>query len=180
MATEVSVRWELDLANDTNQNNIPDDDWKDPVNGQVAKVKMIWMTPGKRDIKIEVCDSLNQCVTMTETVSVLPEELAPPSLSDYTLEDWSAWFKRTGTDALLFLALVMVALILGYFVMRAPTDSELDAMEAEAVYDDLEVVEGAKGLVSIDDHTPPPTPKILTKDERTNSESGYVRPVRRG
>ena len=180
LATEVSVRWELDLANDTNQNNIPDDDWKDPVSGQVAKVKMIWMTPGKRDIKIEVCDSLNQCVTMTETVSVLPEELAPPSLSDYTLEDWSAWFKRTGTDALLFLALVMVALILGYFVMRAPTDSELDAMEAEAVYDDLEVVEGAKGLVSIDDHTPPPTPKILTKDERTNSESGYVRPVRRG
>ena len=180
LATEVSVRWELDLTNDTNQNNIPDDDWKDPVSGQVAKVKMIWMTPGKRDIKIEVCDSLNQCVTMTETVSVLPEELAPPSLSDYTLEDWSAWFKRTGTDALLFLALVMVALILGYFVMRAPTDSELDAMEAEAVYDDLEVVEGAKGLVSIDDHTPPPTPKILTKDERTNSESGYVRPVRRG
>ena len=100
--------------------------------------------PGKRDIKIEVCDSLNQCVTMTETVSVLPEELAPPSLSDYTLEDWSAWFKRTGTDALLFLALVMVALILGYFVMRAPTDSELDAMEAEACTMTWKLLRGLK------------------------------------
>ena len=49
-------------------------------------------------------------------------------------------------DALLFLALVMVAPDTGLFAMRAPTDSELDAMEAEAVYDDLEVVEGLKDL----------------------------------
>jgi hypothetical protein len=31
----------------------------------------------------------------------------------------------------------------------------------------------------MDQHTPPPAPGILSKEERRNADSGYVRPLRR-
>ncbi len=35
------------------------------------------------------------------------------------------------------------------------------------------------GLLGMDHHSPPPAPKILSKQERRNDESGYIRPLRR-
>ena len=73
------------------------------------------------------------------------------------------------------LILIALVLILSYFVMRAPTEEEAEA-EAAQTYDVTEVqVEG--GVLGMDQHTPPPKPKSLTKDDRTSKDSGYIRPV---
>ena len=59
------------------------------------------------------------------------------------------------------------------------TELEEEAKEAAETYNDLERVETQGGLLGMDHHKPPPAPKILSKEERRNSDSGYVRPLRR-
>ena len=56
-------------------------------------------------------------------------------------------------------------------------DEELDAMDLAENYD-VDEVKAEDGLPGMDQHSPPPQPKYLTTDERTNNESGYVRPIR--
>ena len=63
--------------------------------------------------------------------------------------------------------------------MREPSALEEEAKEAAETYTDIELVEAQGGLLGMDHHLPPPAPKILSKDERRNDESGYVRPLRR-
>ena len=43
---------------------------------------------------------------------------------------------------------------------------------------DVDEVEAEGGLPGMDQHSPPPQPKYLTSDQRTNRDSGYVRPIR--
>ena len=49
-------------------------------------------------------------------------------------------------------------------------------VEAQPV--EVDEVEEEGGLPGMDQHIPPPQPKYLTSDQRTNRESGYVRPIR--
>ena len=72
-----------------------------------------------------------------------------------------------------------MALILGWLVLRESSDLEDEAKQAAETYTDVEHVEVQGGLLGMDQHTPPPAPGILSKEERRNEDSGYVRPLRR-
>ena len=89
------------------------------------------------------------------------------------------WIKEAGSDLATFIALIAVALILGWLVMRESSDVEDEAKQAAETYTDVEHVQVQGGLLGMDQHTPPPAPAILSKDERRNEESGYIRPLRR-
>ena len=78
----------------------------------------------------------------------------------------------------MILALIIAVLILGWMVMRTPTEEEEDAEEAAEVYK-VERVEVKNGIMGMDQHVAPPIPKVLSKEERRSNESGYVRPLRR-
>ena len=43
---------------------------------------------------------------------------------------------------------------------------------------DVDEVEADGGLPGMDQHKPPPQPKYLSQEERRDSDSGYVRPIR--
>ena len=73
-------------------------------------------------------------------------------------------------------ALLVILLILGWLVMRQPTEVEAEAGSEAENYDVSSVVtEG--GVLGMDHHAPPPKPKHLTASDRRSDESGYVRPV---
>ena len=55
---------------------------------------------------------------------------------------------------------------------------EEEAEQAAATYE-VDEVQSYGGILGMDHHTPPPAPGILSKDERRNDSSGYVRPLRR-
>jgi len=82
-----------------------------------------------------------------------------------------------GRESAGILSLVALVAILGWMVMRDRDDDEADALDMVKKYD-VDEIEEEGGLPGMDQHTPPPQPKYLTNDERTNSESGYVRPIR--
>ena len=56
---------------------------------------------------------------------------------------------------------------------------EDEAKQAAESYTDVEHVEVQGGLLGMDQHTPPPAPAILSKEERRSEDSGYIRPLRR-
>ena len=61
---------------------------------------------------------------------------------------------------------------------ECPADlDEEEAAEAAQAYD-VQNVEAEGGVLGMDHHEPPPKPKILSKEDRRNSDSGYIRPVR--
>ena len=59
------------------------------------------------------------------------------------------------------------------------SEVEDEAKQAADSYSDVEHVEVQGGLLGMDQHTPPPAPAILSKEERRSEESGYIRPLRR-
>lgn len=170
--------WELDLEVDDDEDGITDNDWVPPVREDTYRVAVVYDEAGRRTVRIEACDALNQCAMLDVDIDVAPESTLPPSLSEFSREDWSAWMKSIGADAALFLGLVIAALVLGYLVMRAPTEDEEAATKDAEAYADVERVE-VDGMLGIDDHRAPPAPRILRKEERRDEASGYVRPLRR-
>ena len=178
LTSGVVVRWDLDLNTDEDGDGDSTNDWVDPVREDSFRAWGLWEEPGKYTLRIEACDETGQCDTQDVDIEVSPEATLPPSLSDFSREDWAAWFRSLGADAAVFLALVMAALVLGWFVMRSPTEDEEEAIKDAEAYADVERVE-ANGMLGIDDHKAPPAPRILRKDERRDDTSGYVRPLRR-
>ena len=170
--------WELDLEVDDDEDGIADNDWVPPVRDDTYRVAVVYDEAGRRTVRIEACDALNQCAMLDVDIDVAPESTLPPSLSEFSREDWSAWMRSIGADAALFLGLVIAALVLGYLVMRAPTEDEEAATKDAEAYADVERVE-VDGMLGIDDHRAPPAPRILRKEERRDEASGYVRPLRR-
>ncbi|MEC9161974.1 MAG: PKD domain-containing protein, partial [Candidatus Thermoplasmatota archaeon] len=170
--------WELDLEVDDDEDGIADNDWVPPVREDTYRVAVVYEEAGRRTVRIEACDALNQCAMLDVDIDVAPESTLPPSLSEFSREDWSAWMRSIGADAALFLGLVIAALVLGYLVMRAPTEDEEAATKDAEAYADVERVE-VDGMLGIDDHRAPPAPRILRKEERRDEASGYVRPLRR-
>ena len=61
--------------------------------------------------------------------------------------------------------------------MRHKDEEELDAKDMVNRYG-VEEARSEGGLPGMDQHAPPPQPRYLTSEERTDKESGYVRPIR--
>ena len=179
LESSLLVRWDLDIEVDENANGDPADDWVAPLVGSTTRVSAMYDQPGIYTLKLEVCDGLDMCTILLYELEVSPPPTEPPSLSDFSVEEWKAWTAEAGSDLATFVALIAVALILGWLVMRESSDIEDDAKQAAETYADVEVVESQGGLLGMDHHAPPPAPGILSKDERRSDDSGYVRPLRR-
>ena len=177
---EITVRWDINTEKDTNKNGILADDWIAPKETAVNyRIAALWSEPSTYKILIEACDGIGVCVEFSDSVEVTPKPDPQPSLSDFELEDWSSWVKSAGSDLATYIALIAVALILGWLVLRESSEVEDEAKQAAESYTDVEHVEVQGGLLGMDQHTPPPAPAILSKEERRSEDSGYIRPLRR-
>ena len=94
------------------------------------------------------------------------------------MEDWQEWFLDASGESFMVLALIAAVLILGWAVMRSPTEIEEEAEQAAATYE-VDEVQSYGGVLGMDQHNPPPAPGILSKEERRSGSSGYIRPLRR-
>ena len=177
---DLEIRWDINIEKDTNKNGLLDDDFIIPKASAVDnRISALWNESGSYKIKVEACDGIGICVLLYEEIEVIPKPDAEPSLSDFELEDWSSWAKEAGSDLATYFALIAVALILGWLVLRESSDVEDEAKQAAETYTEVEHVEVQGGLLGMDQHSPPPAPGILSKEERRNDQSGYVRPLRR-
>jgi len=163
--------WDLDEFDDFDGDGDALNDWEEVV-GETLATKT-WNRSGKTTIVLKVCDGTNVCTIKAFTISVreTEEDDGAKTLADFDFKE----VLPSGQSSMFILILIALVLILSYFVMRAPTEEEAEA-EAAQTYDVTEVqVEG--GVLGMDQHTPPPKPKSLTKDDRTSKDSGYIRPV---
>ena len=99
-------------------------------------------------------------------------------MSNFEWENWKSWLAQAGGETAFVLGLIAAVLILGWLVMRSPAIEEEEEAEESAKSYEVDKVEVEGGFLGMDHHEPPPTPKILSKDERRSKGSGYVRPVR--
>jgi hypothetical protein len=179
LSPEVTIRWDMDIEFDADENGNSADDWIEPLPGSVTRVTGAWDAVGTYTIRLEICDSVGMCDTYDQEIDVSPEPTAAPSLSDFSAEEWKGWLADAGSNLATFIALISAALILGWLVMREPSELESEAKQAAETYTDVEMVEAQGGLLGMDQHAPPPAPGILSKDERRSDDSGYIRPLRR-
>jgi len=137
-------------------------------------VNQTWTEAGEIRISMTVCDGVGVCESRDYVITVLSlQDSAPPkTLADLTVADL-----MPGKESAGILALVAIVAILGWMILRERSDEELDATEMAKNYD-VDEVEAEGGLPGMDQHSPPPQPRYLTSDQRTNRESGYVRPIR--
>jgi len=179
LSPDLRIRWDMDIEFDADNNGNPADDWIEPQSGSVGRVTGSWSEIGTYTVRLEICDSMGICDSMDREIDVNPEPSEPPSLSDFSVDEWKSWLTSAGSDLATFAALIAVALILGWLVMREPSELEDEAKQAAETYTDVEHVENQSGLLGMDHHAPPPAPGILSKDERRSDDSGYIRPLRR-
>ena len=177
ISNDLIVEWEQDILFDQDEDGIPDNDWFTSSNSLVTLVTIVWEEPGEAILRVKVCDGMKLCDEHEIDVTILPEQDADPSLSDFSWDEWKSWMSDAGTDALGYIVLIIAALILGWLVMRQPNEIEEEAKQNAETYDVEHADDG--GLLGMDHHAPPPAPKILSKQERRNDESGYIRPLRR-
>ncbi len=176
----LTVLWDINTEKDTNKNGILVDDWETAAEASLDyRIEVKWDEPSTYQILVKACDAIGVCVEFTDSVEVTPKPDPQPSLSDFELEDWSSWVKDAGSDLATYIALIAVALILGWLVLRESSEVEDEAKQAAESYTDVEHVEVQGGLLGMDQHTPPPAPSILSKEERRSEDSGYIRPLRR-
>jgi hypothetical protein len=172
------IRWEYDIDKDANDNGITDDDWMSPSGADGIRLAASWDEVGTSTLRLSVCDGMGMCTEMLHEVTVLDKEDEPPSLSDFSMQDWKNWLVDASGESMVILALIAAVLILGWTMMRSPSEVEEEAESAAKTYE-VEEVQSYGGVLGMDQHNPPPVPKILSKDERRNDSSGYVRPLRR-
>ena len=128
-------------------------------------------------VRVSVCDGMGVCVTKDTEVTVLAEKAAEPSLSDFSLQDWQEWFVDASGESFMVLALIVAVLILGWAVMRSPTEIE---EEAEQVQQHTKLMKYSPMEESRHGSTHSSSGSgILSKEERRSGSSGYVRPLRR-
>ena len=178
ISSAIVVLWESDLEFDSDGNGDPADDWITPSGADGIRVAASWDTVGVSSLRVSVCDGMGVCVQKDTEVTILAEKSADPSLSDFSVQDWQDWFVEASGESMVILALIVAVLVLGWAVMRSPTELEEEAEQAAATYE-VEEVQSYGGVLGMDQHTPPPAPGILSKDERRSGSSGYIRPLRR-
>jgi hypothetical protein len=121
---------------------------------------------------------MGDCTVGIIEIEVLSKKEEIGAFSDFDWKDWREWLAGAGSESAFVLGLISAVLILGWLVMRSPSiDEEEDAEDAALVYN-VDKVEIEGGSLGMDQHVAPPTPKILSKEERRAKESGYIRPVR--
>ena len=179
ISNEYTVRWEFDIETDQDNDGDPANDWVGTTAGSMERAIHVYDETGFYTLMVQVCDGMGQCTELTADVEVVPEPEGPPSLSEFSAEEWRSWAADAGSEMATFAVLIVVALVLGWLVMRENTELEDEAKEAAETYTDVEMVEAQGGLLGMDHHQPPPAPKILSKEERRSDDSGYVRPLRR-
>jgi PKD repeat protein len=168
----LEILWDLDVFTDDDCYKLEGCDG-DPRNDWVMS-NQTWKEPGEVRIAMTVCDGVGVCSSKDYVVTVLSiQDIAPPkTLSDLNWTDFIPDRKSVG-----LLSLVALVALLGWMVMRQKDDEELDARDMVEKYG-VEEVKAEGGLPGMDQHVPPPEPRYLTSEERTNEESGYVRPIR--
>ena len=178
ISSSIVVLWEYDVEFDSDDNGDPADDWITPSGADGIRVAGNWDTVGIKTLRVSVCDGMGVCVQKDTEVVILAEKAADPSLSDFSIQDWQDWLIDASGESMVVIALIVAVLILGWAVMRSPTEVEEEAEQAAATYE-VEEVQSYGGILGMDQHTPPPAPGILSKDERRSGSSGYIRPLRR-
>ena len=178
ISSDLVIQWDFDISKDSNENDIVDDDWMNPSGADGVRIAGSWEEAGLVTVRLQVCDGMGVCTVLDKELTVLEKEDAAPSLSDFSLQDWKNWLVDASGESMVILALIAAVLILGWAMMRSPTEVEEDAENAAQSYE-VDEVQSYGGVLGMDQHNPPPAPKILSKDERRNDSSGYVRPLRR-
>ena len=178
ISSTMTILWEYDVDFDSDGNGVADDDWITPSGADGIRVAASWDDVGIKTVRVSVCDGMGVCIKKDSEITVLAQKDADPSLSDFSVQDWQDWLVDASGESMVVLALIVAVLILGWAVMRSPTEIEEEAEQAAATYD-VEEVQSYGGILGMDHHTPPPAPGILSKDERRSDSSGYVRPLRR-
>jgi len=136
-----------------------------------------WNQSGNTRVNFKVCDGFGVCSTSYFDIQVRSKSGEDNALESFDWKDPSSYLlSDIGSSSLMFIALLIAVLILGYFVMRQPKGEEEDAEGASEAYD-VEPTENTGGMLGMDHHSPPPKPKVLDRDERRSKNSGYVRPV---
>ncbi len=178
ISSAIVVLWESDIEFDEDENGDAADDWLTPSGADGIRIATSWEEVGVSTIRVSVCDGMGVCIQKDLQVTILAEASPDPSLSDFSMQDWQDWLVDASGESMVILALIVAVLMLGWAVMRSPTEVEEDAGQAAAAYE-VEEVQSYGGVLGMDQHTPPPTPGILSKDERRSDSSGYIRPLRR-
>ena len=178
ISSSIVVLWESDIDFDSDGNGDTADDWVTPSGADGIRVATSWDEAGLSTVRVSVCDGMGVCVQKDLEVTILNEKSAEPSLSDFSMQDWQDWLVDASGESMVVLGLIIAVLILGWAVMRSPTELEEEAEQAAAAYE-VEEVQSYGGVLGMDQHTPPPAPGILSKDERRSDSSGYIRPLRR-
>ncbi|MAK78465.1 MAG: hypothetical protein CL992_04250, partial [Euryarchaeota archaeon] len=130
-----------------------------------------WSLTGYVTITVTICDQMGECTFDSTQIQILGTSAARETGETF---DFKSLVPESGDDGLLVIGLVILVGILGWMVMRQRDAIEVEASQAEQRYSSS-TPEG--GVLGMDQHSPPPVPKSLNKDERTDSTSGYVRPA---
>ena len=174
----LKVKWDIDLEFDEDGNGDSTDDYIIPVSDVIYRIETTWNNSGKYQIGLLACDGLGMCDYVIKELDVSPKPDDPPSLSDFEVEDWMNWIKEAGSDLATFIALIAVALILGWLVMRESSEVEDEAKQA---LKHIPMLNMSKSKVAFGNGSAYSSAcaTILSKEERRNDESGYIRPLRR-
>ena len=113
ISNDLIVEWEQDILFNQDEDGIPDNDWFTSSNSLVTLVTIVWEEPGEAILRVKVCDGMKLCDEHEIDVTILPEQDADPSLSDFSWDEWKSWMSDAGTDALGYIVLIIAALILG-------------------------------------------------------------------
>ena len=163
--------WDLDDRIDVDSDGDNTNDWVEEGNDGIVEAN--WTEAGEIFVALKVCNGIGVC-----TEKGFPLRIRDPSEKDDSIADFSldSLLPKAESSGLLLGVLLVILLILGWLVMRQPTEIEAEASAESENYDVTSVVSEG-GVLGMDQHAPPPKPKHLTTTDRRSKESGYVRPV---
>ena len=172
--TELIFWWDLDDSIDVDGNGNFNDDWtNDPDLHDGRGIASQWNESGEYIVRLKVCDDTGVCTIETYDLTIRNPDSDEGGVGDLS---WKDLLPSADSGSLYMIILIVLVLTLGWLVMRQPEEIEVEAEQAASTYDVTEVhTEG--GILGMDQHAPPPKPTHLTKDDRRNKASGYVRPV---
>ncbi len=165
------ISWDVDDRVDTDADGDNTNDWM--VEGETGYITANWSDSGEIYIAMQVCNGIGVC-----TEKGYPLRIRDASEQDDTLADFSidSLLPKAESSGMILGTLLLLLLVLGWLIMRQPTEVEADADESGQQYE-VSSVATEGGLPGMDHHVPPPKKKELTEKERRSKESGYLRPV---
>ena len=169
IATEFTVRWDFDIETDLDEDGDAMNDWVTPIAGSSVRTINTWEATGYYTLLVEICTTVwDSVIPSHRTSKLFQNPRVRPRSQEFSAEEWKSWLADAGSELATFLALIVVALILGWLVMREPSSVEEEAKEAAETYTDIEHVETQGGLLGMDHHMPPPGSRFC---QRKNVEA---------